>query len=188
MLDGRLQQLDTPRAIYARPANLFVAGFIGSPPMNLVVGSVVPGDGGHDALAVDVGGARLPLSRALLARCRPLADFGDVAVGFRPEHLRLCGADAPGLAGTVNVVEALGAEILVHVDVDVTRVDIAASISDERAREELGAELAATAATTVVARLDPDTPIDKGDSVRLAVDPDRLHLFDPVSGASLLDG
>jgi multiple sugar transport system ATP-binding protein len=95
--DGRLQQCDTPRALYDRPANVFVAGFIGSPAMTLCTVPVT-GDGG-----VDLGGSRVHVDGA--AR-----DRSSVTVGLRPESLELAG---DGLPAQVQVVEELGADAYV---------------------------------------------------------------------------
>ncbi|MGW0900893.1 ABC transporter ATP-binding protein, partial [Streptomyces goshikiensis] len=102
--DGLLQQVDTPRNMYDRPANLFVAGFIGSPAMNLVEVPIT--DGG-----VKFGDSVVPVSREALSAA---ADAGDrtVTVGVRPEHFDV--ADSGGLTITVNVVEELGADGYVY--------------------------------------------------------------------------
>jgi multiple sugar transport system ATP-binding protein len=95
--DGRLQQCDAPRAVYARPANVFVAGFIGSPAMNLVEAEVKDG-------ACELGGVRLQLPDGLASASSPL---GRVVVGLRPDALELA---ADGVAAKVDVVEDVGAE------------------------------------------------------------------------------
>jgi multiple sugar transport system ATP-binding protein len=100
---GQLQQIGPPRDVYARPANLFVAAFIGSPPMNTVTGSVV---GEPGALRVRVPGADLKLSERATGALQT-AGLHDVVLGIRPEHLRLDGA---GIPATVTVVESLGHE------------------------------------------------------------------------------
>ncbi len=104
MMDGALQQVAPPQDVYARPANLFVAGFIGNPPMNLVDGRVVAaGDGG----TVEMGGARVPLPDGLSATLRERG-ITDVVVGVRPEHLSI---DVDGLMpAMVSVIESLGHE------------------------------------------------------------------------------
>jgi len=101
--DGMLQQVGAPQDVYERPANLFVAGFIGNPPMNTITGKVVNDDG----LAVALPGARAPLPEALAAAVGRQG-VEEVVVGVRPEHLRL---DAGGFVpATVTVVESLGHE------------------------------------------------------------------------------
>ncbi|MEU7718165.1 ABC transporter ATP-binding protein [Streptomyces tibetensis] len=102
--DGLLQQIDTPRNMYDKPANLFVAGFIGSPAMNLVEVPIT--DGG-----VKFGKSVVPVQRDAIAA----ATDKTVTVGVRPEHFEVAGADAElGLAVTVNVVEELGADAYVY--------------------------------------------------------------------------
>jgi len=104
LMDGALQQVGAPQDVYARPANLFVAGFIGNPPMNLLSGCVVDSDGG---LAVDVGGTGVPLPESLAAVIRQRG-VTDVVVGVRPEHLTIDG-EGP-MPATLSVVESLGHE------------------------------------------------------------------------------
>jgi multiple sugar transport system ATP-binding protein len=165
MRDGTLQQLDAPGVLYDDPVNLFVAGFIGSPAMNVVTAALTTADGRVNA---SFGEHRLAVPEAVLAR-RPgvrslIAAGGEVVVGIRPEDIE----DAefvPGagpdelLAVTVDLAEPLGAETIVHF------------------------EVAPGAAFT--ARLSPRTTVRAGRPVKLAVDIDRLHLFDPPSGQSL---
>lgn len=106
MRDGVVEQVGAPLELYDRPANRFVAGFIGSPAMNFIEGSVKMSD---PPIFVTGGGASLPLGsgRAALAE-------GPALCGIRPEHMALVPADSPGaIAGTVGAVEPTGAEILV---------------------------------------------------------------------------
>ncbi|MFT4471668.1 ABC transporter ATP-binding protein [Arthrobacter sulfonylureivorans] len=112
--DGVLQQVDTPRALYDRPANVFVAGFIGSPAMNLLELPVT--DGG-----VQFGGLTYPVPRALLGE----AHGNTVTLGVRPEDLERA-EDNHGLAVFVDVVEELGADAYVygHTELDGTRYEI----------------------------------------------------------------
>jgi multiple sugar transport system ATP-binding protein len=102
--DGALQQVGPPQEVYERPANLFVAGFIGTPPMNIIQARVVQE---RDGLAVSLPGARVPLPEPL-AHAIGMRDLDEVAVGVRPEHLLL--ADDGFVPATVTVVESLGHE------------------------------------------------------------------------------
>ena len=113
---GRLQQVGDPRSVYGAPANVFVARFIGSPPMNVLPGRVVAADGGH---AVEVGGGRLPVD----GRWSGLDAVGDVQVGIRPEHLVV--ADS-GIGSTVVAAEWLGHEQILQLDVGGGRVQLRA--------------------------------------------------------------
>lgn len=105
MKDGVLQQCDTPRVLYADPLNAFVAGFIGSPPMNLVSG-VVTDDG------ISVGSTLLDAVSGL-----PAQPGRQLTVGLRPEALQL-GGPGEGIPATVTLVEELGAEAFVHAGID----------------------------------------------------------------------
>jgi ABC-type sugar transport system ATPase subunit len=146
---GRLQQVGLPQAVYDRPHNLFVARFIGSPPMNTVPATVAVVDG--EAWA-DLG----PSGRARLAPAgpEPLADGAAIVIGVRPEHLVITpeGGDT-GVAGRITAIEWLGHERHVICDVNGTSV----------------------VARQPTAGAGP-TP---GDNVRLSVDPADVHLFDP---------
>jgi multiple sugar transport system ATP-binding protein len=157
--DGTLQQVDAPQELYARPRNLFVAGFIGSPPMNLLRGRV-------RGRFLELGTHRLPLgSRA------ELPDQTEVVVGIRPEHLRPANAsDDHALVAPVEVVEELGSEVLVFARLDV-----------EPARTEGGAELLAGGGALVCARLPAGSRFRPGTTIRLALDPAELRFFDPAS-------
>jgi sn-glycerol 3-phosphate transport system ATP-binding protein len=143
---GNAEQIGTPDEVYQRPATIFVAQFIGSPAMNLIAGTLAP-DGRAVALA---GGATLPL-----AAPRPAEGGRKVSVGLRPEHLEIGAAGA--LAATIDLVEKLGADALLHGRLD--------GVGD---------------ALTI--RCDGGARHRAGDTLRLAIDPARLHLFDPESG------
>jgi multiple sugar transport system ATP-binding protein len=108
MESGRIRQLGTPREVFQRPANVFVAGFIGSTPMNLLEGECVPGDGeAATPWRIDVAGVRLPVPEEIVTELAP----GDkVIVGIRPEYLT---ESEEGIEGTVEVVENLGTTSLV---------------------------------------------------------------------------
>jgi multiple sugar transport system ATP-binding protein len=188
--DGRLEQCDVPQALYDHPANVFVASFIGSPAMNLVHGRL-----SRDAtgLSLTLGTHRLALPAAVLD-ARPGLDRvvgGDVIVGIRPEDFDVVEGVGGGDVVELPVVltEAMGSDLLVHLELD------AAPAMTESLREtldELGTVdplLGETAGdeqrTTVVARLDPDTPAVAGRPLRLAIDLRRVHFFDPVSEAAI---
>jgi multiple sugar transport system ATP-binding protein len=171
MRDGRVQQVDTPQALYRAPRNLFVAAFIGSPAMNLVAARLA---GDH----VEFGGYLVPLGGH-----RPSVPDGPVVLGIRPEAL----ADAafadpslPRLDVEVAVVEDLGSEAHAIFPVDAPPVD-----ADElrEAREEDGPAL--LAGTLFTARVDHRSDAAPGRPLRLAVDPARFHFFDAANGASV---
>jgi multiple sugar transport system ATP-binding protein len=173
MRDGRILQVDTPQALYERPRDLFVAGFIGSPAMNLV-DARIEGD------AVAFGEFRLPLSTAR----RPSA-AGRVVLGIRPEAFEdaaFASPDLPAMDVEVVVLEDLGADAHVFFRVDAKRV--ATEVTEG---EAAGApDLVTDRGALLNARVDPRTSGRVGGSMRLAVDPTRFHFFDAESGASLL--
>jgi len=123
--DGVLQQCDTPRAMYDRPVNVFVAGFIGSPAMNLLE---VP----STETGVRVGSLELTLPAQVLAAAKTAKD-GDVTLGIRPESFEVA-PDSSGLAVTVNVVEELGADAYLYGSVELSKgsVDIVARVDARR--------------------------------------------------------
>jgi multiple sugar transport system ATP-binding protein len=164
---GRLQQIGAPQDVYDHPANVFVAGFIGSPPMNLLQGNV---SGGH----VEAGD--LVFERAGVPD-------GKVVVGVRPEGLRPVGeADpGPGFEVQVDVVEPLGDEVLVHGSVAAR--DAGVRIETEEATLLADAGTGDRAAVTV--RLAPDVRPEPGSRLHLAVDPATTHLFDAESGVAI---
>lgn len=156
--EGVLQQVGAPQEVYERPANLFVAGFIGSPPMNTVRGRVVPAvPDAPGAVAVSVGGATFPLSEQL-ARGVAGSSARTVVVGVRPEHLRV-GADGP-LEATIAVIESLGHERHVFCRLGTGEM--------------------------LIARFPSDASVPSvGSATRLGVAPEYLHLFDAETGARI---
>ena len=109
MADGKIEQIGTPREIFQRPANVFVAGFIGSTPMNLFAGRC-QGEAGAGAGVIDVGGVRLPVPETAAGLVAP----GDeLVVGIRPEYLAAADHDQDGIEGWVSIVENLGTSSLV---------------------------------------------------------------------------
>jgi multiple sugar transport system ATP-binding protein len=166
LLDGRLQQLATPRQLYDHPANRFVAGFIGSPPMNLLEATVVATD---DGLGVDVEGQRLILGANGASVVPSPGD--DVVLGLRPEDLTLSATAAAGgpgqaLAATVVLVEELGAEEIVH-------LRLGLEPDGEGARSRL------------VVRTVGASNLAAGDHAHVAVEPQRFHFFDAENGLTL---
>ncbi len=110
MNEGRIQQIDTPMALYERPANLFVAGFLGSPAMNVLRGTLLANAGTGPGLQLDDGGV-VPL----VASAVPEAVAGRaLAIGLRPEHLCVVDAAEPGFQAEVEAVEPVGNEAFIH--------------------------------------------------------------------------
>ena len=153
MKDGLLQQVASPLELYDAPKNLFVAGFIGSPAMNLIAGKVV--DGG-----VQVGDHVVPVAREILAKAQGEADL---TLGIRPEHFHTT-EDGKGIAIDVAVVEELGADSYLY-----------GTLAGLSADEKLNAN-------QIVARLQSRHPLTKRDVVRLEPDHDRMHVFSNKTG------
>ena len=176
MCDGRLVQCDRPQELYDRPADLFVAGFIGSPAMNVAQAHLERNDG---ELYLVLGSQRMhlagPVPDAALAR-------GDapVVVGIRPEALSHAPPgrdDDQVLEATVELVESLGSDLLVHATVDAPAVLTEDQL--ELAREVGGDPAADLARARVTARPPPAVPVAPGDRRRLHVNTEHLHFFDP---------
>jgi multiple sugar transport system ATP-binding protein len=168
MRDGRIQQVDSPQNLYRRPLNLFVAAFIGSPPMNLVEAEVSDG-------AVTFAGVRVPVDRGALPS-------GTVVLGIRPQDLRLADGTGPALEVEPAVVEELGSATHAIFTVEAPAVDTEAvrAASDERDRAVL---LATDRRALFTAALPEDAPVRVGEPLRLSVDPTRLHFFDVETGS-----
>ena len=187
--DGALEQLAAPQELYESPANLFVASFIGSPPMNLYEGTLSdPADG----LVLSLGSLRLALPSDLAHR-RPGLVAGEgrkLVVGIRPEHLTVAeGADADGettLPARVELVEALGNESLVHFSTDARRVrNRGGAWTPDEAAAHASGEIASASAAEGVARVDPFVRVGAGERIALAVDVRRLHFFDAQTGDTI---
>ncbi len=173
--DGVIQQVDTPQALYARPENLFVAAFIGSPAMNLVEATVADG---RAAFA----GWDLPLDPARRPR------DGRVILGLRPESFEdasLADGDLPTVEVDVTVVEELGSDSHVIFPIEAPRVEaeeLRAAVDDEEDA------LIADDRSMWNARVSSKADVEPGQRIRLALDPAELYFFDPETGASLTVG
>jgi multiple sugar transport system ATP-binding protein len=152
--DGVLQQCDTPRVLYDSPVNAFVAGFIGSPAMNLIEGTI-------DAMGVKLGSTVIPLPSGLRQSAGPIG--GTVTVGVRPEAIELV-PEGQGIPAIVNLVEELGAEAYVY-----------AQLADH-ARESV------TAVNDLIARIEPRNEPRTGERIHFRVREESLLLFDAKSG------
>ncbi|MGH2755781.1 MAG: ABC transporter ATP-binding protein, partial [Actinomycetota bacterium] len=193
---GELQQVDAPQTLYEHPNNLFVAGFIGSPAMNLLEATLVRSNG---SLAVDVGASRLPVDESSVAARPALNDHVDrrIILGIRPEDMEDASlvSDAPPdrrLTSTVELREALGSDVVVHFDIDAPQAltedvkELAADVGREAL--EQAQQSAAGGRSTMLARLNPRSRVGKGDAIELAVDVRRLHFFDPENGLGIYEG
>ena len=175
MRAGRILQVDTPQTLYERPLDLFVAGFIGSPAMNLVDATIE-----HEE--VTFGEFRVPLDRA---RRPAVVRHGPVILGIRPETFEdaaFAPPELPTIDVEVVVQEDLGADAHVFFRIHATRIETVATEGEAAG----AADLVTDRGSLLNARVDPRTSARVGGGVRLAVDPARFHFFDPDSGASLL--
>jgi multiple sugar transport system ATP-binding protein len=187
MRDGKLQQADSPQALFNSPVNLFVAGFMGSPAMNFVGARLVREDGP----AVVFADVRLPVPEAVLAARPALRDyFGrDVILGIRPSDFEdgsLADSAWPRISATADVTEALGSEIHVLFRVDAPPVQHAALGEATAADDEDDAALPLAAGKSLwTARVAARSAITPGQPVELAVDTSNLQFFDASSGLSI---
>jgi len=173
---GRLRQVGPPGILYERPDNLFVASFIGSPAMNLLSAGV--GEGGR---TIKVRGQTLRVGDDALAD-RLASVFPRAIIGVRPEHLALAdGPDGPlTLTADAGVVEHLGATLLVHLETgrggETDVPDLDAEDADDLARRR----------GEILAVLPSDAPVAGGTRVHVTLRPERVHVFDPATGAAVL--
>jgi multiple sugar transport system ATP-binding protein len=192
MRKGELQQVAPPEELYDHPVNLFVAGFIGSPAMNMLEAQLER-QNGH--LLVKAGDQALALDSHVLEARPRLAEYEgkEVVVGIRPEALedaRLSDGVPPErrLHGKVELREGLGSEIVVHLAV---RARPAITEDVRELAEDIGEELPVgdteEGETTIVARFDPDSPVREGETAEVAVDTRALHFFDPETGLGIYD-
>jgi multiple sugar transport system ATP-binding protein len=195
MRKGVLQQVEPPQVLYDHPLNLFVAGFIGSPAMNLVESTLSRSDG---SMFVDFGGFRLRLDDAAV-QARPALAKSEgkrVVLGLRPEDMEDASleSDAPQdrrISATVDLREALGSQVVIHFMVDAPIVltedtrELAHDVGAE-ALEDLTAQ-AESSKSRFVAQLDPRTRVKEGDQIELLVDTARFHFFDPETGLGIYD-
>jgi len=173
---GLLQQVAAPQELYTRPANLFVAGFIGSPPMNLIDAKL---ERGEDGPAVVFGGHRLLVPPEVAAEHPALEQYlgRNIVLGVRPESMQdadlVHDVDPRAIIELpVKLREELGSEVHIHAAIG-TAAHVSGSESDD-----------VHSLATMVARMDPRTSIAEGQTARVQVDTAALHFFDPDTGAS----
>jgi multiple sugar transport system ATP-binding protein len=188
MSQGVLQQVDTPQRLYDQPANLFVAGFIGTPPMNLLEAKVVADDG---AVSLSLADALLPISSEALARYPGVRRYHgrNVVLGVRADDLHPARErpDLPTLTARLELVEALGSTSIAYFRIDVHAISSGAGGVEDAVEEEPDAEGVTAARPNLVAsftaraalglRMDEEMPV--------AVETAQVHLFDAESGAPL---
>ncbi len=188
--NGLLQQVDRPQVLYDRPANLFVAGFIGSPAMNLVEASLAESDGD---VSVAFGPHRLPVEADVLWARPALKGYvgRKVALGIRPEDLEDASLVPQSLTGrrlkvVVDIKEDMGSEVFLHFAVD------APAVKTEELREIVGGEALEAAEEQThhhgspwIARIGRTSPAREGEPVELAVSTGRMHFFDLETGEGI---
>ncbi|MDQ6874391.1 MAG: sn-glycerol-3-phosphate ABC transporter ATP-binding protein UgpC [Actinomycetota bacterium] len=186
--DGQLQQVETPQNLFDAPVNLFVAGFIGSPSMNLVTADLIR-DGGPAASFAD---QKIPLSDSILSSREGLDKyFGKkLILGIRPSSFEdaefVSEAGGSTMRVRVDVTEELGSEVNVIFTVDAPPVrhkdttDLAQDAGEEEAGIPLGGDK-----SLWTARVNPRSKVRPGQPLTLAVDTSTLHFFDPETGLAI---
>ena len=176
MRDGHLQQVDTPQNLYDNPDNIFVAGFMGSPAQNLY--DAVVGEG---VRSVKLGSQSIMLPDAVALKRPALRSYvgKDVVIGMRPEHLRAASPETTGpkLVGDVDLVEALGSELVVHFTIDAHRVIAEGAVDKD--------EAAAVKSGEGVARVEAKSPVKPGDKMTFSVDGEDMQFFDTQTGLAI---
>jgi multiple sugar transport system ATP-binding protein len=170
MRAGVLQQVDHPQALYDHPDNLFVGAFIGSPAMNLYEAALTEG-----ARSLRLGSQEIDLPQSVRDARPRLTSYANekVVVGLRPEHLPVAGATGPSVIGTVDLIEALGSELMVHFTTDARRVRAEGALDPtEQAGEG-------------VARVAPGSPVTVGQQATFAIRTEGMQFFDADSGDAI---
>jgi len=183
MRNGVLQQVAEPQRLYDSPANLFVAGFIGTPPMNLLEAKVSVNGG----VTVSFGGSDFPVPDAALAAYQGLRGYGGrtVVAGVRSQYLFPAEArpELPTLTGRVDLVEALGGESIVYFHIDATTVREGQHEDDEEPAAT--GEGVVASRPNLVAQFPAHVLLRLKDEIPVAVDVARMHFFDAESGEPL---
>ncbi len=186
--DGKLQQVDTPQNLYDRPVNLFVAGFIGSPSMNLVQANLVRDDG----VAVVFADQKLPISEATLRQREGLDAYlgKSIILGIRPSSFEdaehASDADAPTINVRADVTEELGSEINVIFTVDAPPVQHkdTSDLAHDSGGED-STTLLAEDKSVWIARVNAKSKARSGQPLKLAIDTSTMHFFDTDSGEAI---
>lgn len=176
IMDGILQQVGSPQEIFARPANVFVASFIGSPSMNLFRAAL-----SEDGAGLRLGDQLISVDRRLAGERPSLGKYAgkEVIAGIRPEHLSLTTDRALSLSAHVELVEALGSELFLHFRNQALRGEARGSANNP----PVGSD--GSTGALGVARVSARCAVKTGEDVRLAIDGAEMHFFDPSTGVSL---
>jgi multiple sugar transport system ATP-binding protein len=180
--DGVLQQVASPQELYRRPANLFVAGFIGSPPMNLIDARLERAEAATDGEpVVAFGQHRLRIPQEVIREHPAIEQHvgGDIVLGIRPEHLHdaaliPAGTSWPVIELPIRLREELGSEVHLH-----AAIGSAAHVSDDSSADDV------RSLATIVAKADPRTKIAEGETAAIAIDAAEVRFFDRATGASI---
>ena len=185
---GLLQQVDTPQNLYDKPGNVFVAGFIGSPSMNLMKATLA---GAGSDLTVKFGSQTIGVDKALIAAHPSLASYSgkDIVIGIRPEDLsdaELANEPVPDqfkITTETMLMEALGSEIIVHFPLTAEPFEIMdAEFEGEDAIEQTKDD---QGRTIYVGRFSPRSRARVGAPLTIAIDASRMHFFDPTTGDAI---
>jgi multiple sugar transport system ATP-binding protein len=184
MNKGALQQVDAPQRLYDRPENVFVAGFIGTPPMNLLE-CMVSVNGG---VSIDLGGDSVPIAEQALANYPALRGYDGrkAIVGLRAGDLHPMQehGELPHITARVQLVESLGGESMAYFKVDARSLK-AEEAEEEQILESEGGETVVGARPNLVASFPPHVQLRLGADIPVAIDTKNLHFFDEGTGAPL---
>ena len=185
MNQGRLQQVDTPQRLYDNPANLFVAGFIGTPPMNLLAATVASQNG---TVNVMLGRQHVPLSDEAMRRFPEVRgrEGREVVLGVRADNLHRADhrPDLPAINAGLELIEALGSQSIAYFRIDAMVIGVDDDLLEEH---EAGGEGVTAARPNLVAAMPAEEAVGlrAGEQVPLAIDTKHIHLFDAETGAPL---
>jgi multiple sugar transport system ATP-binding protein len=195
MRKGEIQQVDEPQELYDRPVNLFVGGFIGSPAMNMLNAQIESANGG---IVAKIGSQQIALGDETLSVRPGLRAYEgkEVVIGIRPEDLEDAALERDvfpdeTITGTVELREALGAEIMAHLSIDATAAEtedtreLASDMGDEATDQGVAVP---EGKTIIVGRFGARSRVKAGDNVQVAVDTRALHFFDPETSYGIYDG
>ncbi len=179
---GYVQQIGTPQELYNEPANLFVAGFIGSPAMNFL-----PGRLGSDSIETPIGSISVPDHQQVVANAQRAQSNGEVLIGIRPEHLEDAALVETSVrekgatfTASVDVIENMGSDNSVYFSVDTPHAtsDALSELSADAGGVDIGGG-------QMIARVSPESSISRGSNAELYYDTSRVAVFDQSSGANL---
>jgi multiple sugar transport system ATP-binding protein len=192
MRKGVLQQVAPPEELYNRPRNMFVAGFIGSPAMNMLEATVSRQNG---SVAVVAGAMRIALGERTLAAHRALEAYDGqrIVLGIRPEGLNdaslAFAGGHPRLRARAELREALGPEVLMHFSIQARAAvtDEIRELAEDAGDDRVAGQLQAPERATLVGRFGAQTRAREGDTFEVAIDEAALHFFDPVTGGAIAE-